>query len=112
MTQELNALATNNTWILIPPPTNQRIIGCKWVYKVKHKPDGSIERYKARLVVKGYSQEAGIDYVETYSHVVRATTIRIILSLAVCSDWKIKKLDVSNAFLNGDLKETVYMHQP
>jgi Reverse transcriptase (RNA-dependent DNA polymerase) len=86
MTQELNALATNNTWILVPPPTNQRIIGCKWVYKVKHKPDGSIEHYKARLVVKGYSQEAEIDYVETYSPVVRATTIRIILSLAVCSD--------------------------
>jgi Reverse transcriptase (RNA-dependent DNA polymerase) len=112
MTDELNALASNGTWILVPPPTNQRIIGCKWVYKIKRRPDGSLERYKARLVAKGYSQEPGINYVETYSPVVRATTIRLILSMAVTSNWSIKQLDVSNAFLNGDLKETVYMHQP
>jgi Reverse transcriptase (RNA-dependent DNA polymerase) len=112
MTDELNALASNGTWILVPPPTNQRIIGCKWVYKIKRRPDGSLERYKARLVAKGYSQEPGIDYVETYSPVVRATTIRLILSMAVTSNWSINQLDVSNAFLNGDLKETVYMHQP
>jgi Reverse transcriptase (RNA-dependent DNA polymerase) len=88
------------------------IIGCKWVYKTKRDPDGSVERYKARLVVKGYNQEAGIDYVDTYNPVIRATTIRAILSLVVSSNWPIKQLDISNAFLNGDLTEQVYMHQP
>jgi Reverse transcriptase (RNA-dependent DNA polymerase) len=90
LSQELDALANNKIWTLIPPPSNHRIIGCKWVYKTKRDPDGIVERYKARLVVKGYNQEVGIDYVDTYSPVIRATTIRAILSLVVSSNWPIK----------------------
>jgi Reverse transcriptase (RNA-dependent DNA polymerase) len=74
MSKELNALARNNTWSLVPPLTNQKVISSKWVYKVKRNPDGSVERYKARLVAKGYNQEVDIDYMETYNPVVRATT--------------------------------------
>jgi Reverse transcriptase (RNA-dependent DNA polymerase) len=86
MAKELNALATNQTWTLVPPPTNQRIIGCKWVFKTKRNPDGSVERYKARLVAKGFHQEPGVDFEETYSPVIRATTIRVILSIVVSSN--------------------------
>jgi Reverse transcriptase (RNA-dependent DNA polymerase) len=112
MSHELNALANNKTWTLAPHPSNQRIIGCKWVYKTKRNPDGSVERYKAHLITKGYNHEIGIDYVDTYSPVIRATTIRAILSLVVSSNWPIKQFDITNTFLNGDLNEQVYMHQP
>ncbi|KAJ4744580.1 polyprotein [Rhynchospora pubera] len=112
MATELNALASNNTWSLVPPPSNQKIIGCKWVYKIKRKSDGSLDRYKARLVAKGFNQEYGVDFLETYSPVVRPTTVRLILSLAVTSHWTIRQLDVQNAFLHGDLQEKVYMLQP
>jgi Reverse transcriptase (RNA-dependent DNA polymerase) len=97
MSEELNTLARNNTWSLVHPPTNQKIIGSKWVYKVKRNPNDSVERYKARLVAKGYNQEASVDYVETYNPVVRATTIRVVLSLVVSSNWAIRQIDVSNA---------------
>ncbi|KAJ4762199.1 Gag/pol [Rhynchospora pubera] len=112
MANEIQALALNKTWTLIPPPTEQKVIGSKWIYKIKRKPDGSIERFKARLVANGFHQEEGIDFQETYSPVVRATTIRVVLSIAVSSKWQIKQLDVHNAFLHGDLAETVYMSQP
>jgi Reverse transcriptase (RNA-dependent DNA polymerase) len=112
MATELNALATNQTWTLVPPPPNQRVIGCKWVFKTKRNPDGSVERYKARLVAKGFHQEPGVDFEKTCSPVIRATTIRIILFIVVSSNWSIKQLDVSSVFLNGDLTETVYIDQP
>ncbi|KAJ3705308.1 hypothetical protein LUZ61_009013 [Rhynchospora tenuis] len=112
MAKELDALAQNQTWILVPPPINQRVIGSKWVFKIKRHSDGSIERYKARLVAKGYHQQEGIDFTDTFSPVVRPTTIMLVLSLAVTSKWVIRQLDVQNAFLHGDLTETVYMSQP
>jgi Reverse transcriptase (RNA-dependent DNA polymerase) len=112
MSHEVNALASNNTWTLVPDPTNQKVICSKWVYKIKRKANSDIERYKTRLVAKGYNQEAGVDYEETYSPVVRATTIRAILSLATSHNWSINQLDVSNIFLNGNLTEKVYMAQP
>ena len=112
MSQEITALAQNKTWQLVPPPTDQNIIGCKWVYRTKRHADGSIERFKARLVAKGYNQQEGIDYFDTFSPVVRPTTIRLVLSLALTNGWPLRQLDVHNAFLHGDLHETVYMTQP
>ncbi|KAJ4746261.1 Gag/pol [Rhynchospora pubera] len=112
MTQEVHALRQNNTWQLVPPPGDHNIVGCKWIYKTKRHSDGTVERYKARLVAKGFTQEEGVDYFDTFSPVVRPTTIRIVLSLAVTNRWPLRQLDVNNAFLNGVLHETVYMQQP
>ena len=109
---EIAALHKNHTWDLVDQPADINIIGCKWVYKLKYKPDGSIARYKARLVAKGYHQTLGLDYFETFSPVVKASTIRIILTVAISFQWEIRQLDVHNAFLNGELEELVYMTQP
>ncbi|XP_015885158.1 uncharacterized mitochondrial protein AtMg00810-like [Ziziphus jujuba] len=112
MLDELDALHKNHTWSLVPRPTHGNIVGSKWVFKTKLKEDGCLDKYKARLVARGYTQVAGLDYDETFSPVVKPTTIRLIMSLAVSSGWPLKQLDVRNAFLHGDLKETVYMEQP
>ncbi|CAL2254021.1 unnamed protein product [Prunus armeniaca] len=100
------------TWVLVPPPTNTNIVGSKWIYKLKRHSDGSISRYKARLVAQGFSQEAGFDYEETFSPVVRHATICIILSLAAYNHWSLCQLDVKNTFLHGELEEEIYMKQP
>jgi histone deacetylase 1/2 len=112
MESEFQALISNHTWTLVPYTGQENIIDSKWVFKTKYKADGSIERRKARLVAKGFQQTAGLDYEETFSPVVKASTVRIILSIAVHLNWDIRQLDINNAFLNGHLKETVFMHQP
>jgi histone deacetylase 1/2 len=112
MDAEHQALVKNKTWRLVPPPKGKNIIGCKWVYKIKRKADGSVDRYKARLVAKGYKQQYGIDYEDTFSPMVKAATIQIILSVAITKGWSLRQLDVQNAFLHGVLEEEVYMHQP
>ncbi|KAJ9549313.1 hypothetical protein OSB04_021856 [Centaurea solstitialis] len=112
MTDEYRALIENNTWELVPRPIDAHIIRCMWLFRHKFHADGSLQRYKARLVVNGKSQQVGIDCDETFSPVVKPTTIRTVLSLATSRSWPIHQLDVKNAFLHGDLRETVYMFQP
>jgi histone deacetylase 1/2 len=112
MDNEHSALIKNKTWHLVPPPKGRNVIGCKWVYKIKRRADGSVDHYKARLVAKGFKQRYEIDYEETFSPVVKAATIRLILSVAVSKGWSLRQLDMQNAFLHGMLEEEVYMHQP
>ncbi|XP_073268730.1 uncharacterized protein [Populus alba] len=112
MREELDALHAQSTWDLVPLPPSKNLVGCKWVYRIKKNADGSIARHKARLVAKGFSQEEGIDYHETFSPVVKPTTVRLVLALAAQFNWSLRQLDVTNAFLHGLLHEEVYMAQP
>jgi hypothetical protein len=112
MDEEYQALKHNHTWHLVPAGAGKNVIDCKWVYKVKKCADGSIDRYKALLVAKGFKQRYGIDYEDTFSPVVKAATIRLVLSIAVSRGWHLRQLDVKNAFLHGVLEEEVYMRQP
>ncbi|GKB63077.1 ribonuclease H-like domain-containing protein [Tanacetum coccineum] len=112
MYEEYNALIKNGTWVLVPRPSGANIVRCLWLFRHKFHADGSLSRYKARLVANGSSQQLGIDCNETFSLVVKPATIRTVLSLALTIHWPIHQLDVKNAFLNGDLSKTVYMHQP
>ena len=93
-------------------PKHKNPIGCKWIYKPKFKSDGSIDKYKARLVAKGYSQTEGIDYAETFAPVAKLNIIKLLIALATKHNWKLNQLDVKSAFLNGELKEEVYLTQP
>jgi histone deacetylase 1/2 len=112
MGREFDALMENGTWFLCPRPLGKHVMRNKWVYKVKRKPDGNVERFKARLVAKGYDQRSGIDFHETFSSVIKPTTIRLVLAIVVHFHWPIRQLDVSNAFLHGFLDEEVFMEQP
>ncbi|KAM2227703.1 hypothetical protein ACFXTI_014482 [Malus domestica] len=112
MKEEIAALHSQKTWTLVPLPLDKNLVGCKWIYKIKKHADGSVARYKARLVAQGYSQEEGVDYLETFSPVVKPTTIRLIFALAAQFKWTLRQLDVKNAFLHGILQEEVYMAQP
>ena len=112
MKEELDALIKNHTWDLVTLHPKQSVVGCKWIYKIKTHSDGSIERYKAHLVAKGFTQEYGIDYEETFTPVVRISSICALLAVATASKWDIFQMDVKNAFLNGDLSEEVYMQPP
>ena len=109
---EYDAIMKNGTWSLVDLPVGKKAIGTKWVYKLKCKPDGSVDCYKARLVAKGYAQEKGIDFEETFAPTCRMTTIHSICALAAYNGWNVHQLDIKTAFLNGDLHEEVYVMQP
>lgn len=112
MQVEYNALLQNQTHVLVPPQSSHNVVGCKWVFKLKRRADGSIERHKARLVAKGFHQQAGLDYGETFSPVVKPTTVWTVLSIAHSVGWPLKQIDIQNAFLHSFLSEDVYMVQP
>ncbi|CAM8941233.1 unnamed protein product [Rhodiola kirilowii] len=112
MAEKLAAFERNGTWEVVPLPSHVRPITCKWIYTVKTRSDGSLGRYKARLVARGFQQEYGRDYDETFAHVAHMTTIRTLLAVASIRAWSISQLDVNNAFLNGEFREEVYMRPP
>ena len=112
MDKEIEALEVNNTWTLTPLPLGKSVIGYKWVYRVKYLPNGIIERYKARLVAKCFTQKYGLDYSETFFPVAKLVSVRIVLSLAAVKGWFLHQMDVNNAFLHGELLEDVDMCLP
>jgi hypothetical protein len=112
MVEELKSITDNKTWTLTDTPLGKKPIGLKWVFKLKRDADGNITRYKARLMVKGYVQRAGIDFDEVFAPVARLESVRFILAIAAHYGWTVHHLDVKSAFLNGDLVEEVYVEQP
>ncbi|KAL4340682.1 hypothetical protein GQ457_08G019310 [Hibiscus cannabinus] len=112
MQEEIRMISKNDTWKLVDKPKNKKVIGVKWVYRVKLNSDGSINKHKARLVVKGYSLEFGVDFTETFAPVARFDTIRLLIALVAHKSWEIYQLDVKSAFLNGYLQEEIFIEQP
>ncbi|KAG8492601.1 hypothetical protein CXB51_010050 [Gossypium anomalum] len=112
MSDEIATIEKNQTWELVPRPDKRKVIGVKWVFQGKQNADGSLNKLKARLVVKGFSQKYGLDYMETFAPVVRLDTVRLLFALAAQRHWLIHQLDVKSAFLNGFLEEEIYIDQP
>ncbi|KAD5961373.1 hypothetical protein E3N88_12846 [Mikania micrantha] len=112
MQDEMNSLYENNTFELVKLPKGKRALKNKWVYKLKTEEHTSRPRYKARLVVKGFSQRKGIDFDEIFSPVVKMSSIRVILGLAASLELEVEQMDVKTAFLHGDLDKEIYMEQP
>ena len=112
MQEELNALNANHTWDIVDCPSGVIPLGCRWVYLVKIKVDGNLDRHKARLVALGNHQQYGVNYEETFALVAKMTTIRTILAIAASQHWCLHQLDVKNAILHVDLNEDIYMRPP
>ena len=112
MSFEMMSLYKNDVWILVEPPEGRKIVGSKWVYNVKKDADGNVERYKARVVARGFIQKIGEDYDENFSPVVRLDSCRALTGLAAKHSYKLPQMDVTTAFLYGALEKNVYMKQP
>ncbi|CAM8912947.1 unnamed protein product [Rhodiola kirilowii] len=109
---ELDSIMQNHTWELVDIPHGCKLLDSKWIFIKKLKVDGTIQKYKARLVIKGYRQKEGLDYFDTFSPMTRITSIRMIIAIAALRNLEIYQMDVKTAFLNGDLEEEIYMEQP
>jgi hypothetical protein len=112
MREEYNALMAQNTWTLVPRPAGVNVVMGKWIFRHKLNSDGSLARSKARWVVRGFTQQQGVDYDETFSPIIKPATICVVLSMATSHNWSIHQLDVKNAFLHGNFSEHVYAQQP
>lgn len=112
MESEYSSLMKNKTWILVDPPPQKSIVSTKWIFRRKYNSDGTIARYKARFVARGFSQQPGLDYSETFSPVIKITSLRLLLALATIYDYHVHQMDVTTAFLNGILQEDIYITQP
>ena len=109
---ELQALKQNNTWTIVPTPANANVVTAKWVFQVKYLPDGTVDRFKARLVARGFSQQYGVDFTETFAPTMRIDSLRMLIALMAIEDMEVCQLDVSNAFTQAKLKEQIYMKAP
>ena len=109
--EEYQSIIKNDVWEIVPRPNDKSVASSKWIFKTKHSADGSIEKYKARFVARGFSQKEGIDYEETFAPVARYTSIRTILALASNMKWKLHQMGVKTTFLNGLIEEEVYSEQ-
>eukprot|EP00253_Pinus_taeda_P010980 PITA_10980 len=112
MNEDYHSLSAYDTWDLVPLPKGRRFVRCKWVYRTKFGPNEKVDKHKARVVAKGFSQVEGIGYTETFSLVAKMNSIRLVLSLATSLKWEVHQRDVKSAFLHGDLHEEIYMEQP
>jgi hypothetical protein len=112
MMEEYQSIMKNDVWEIVPRPEGKSVVTSKWIYKIKHVVDGSIDKYKARFVARGFSQKEGEDYDETFALVSRYTSIRSIISLAASMGWSLHQMDVKTVFLNGVIEEEVYIEQP
>lgn len=110
--EEIASLEANGTWELVQLPVGKKAIGSCWVFKLKRNPDGSVERYKGRVVAKGYSQRPGFDFLETFASTSKWASLRAILALSALHDMELESVDISSAFLNGVMDAEVYMQQP
>ena len=112
MNEELNSIKKNEVWELVDLPDGRKPIGCKWILRKKYKSYGTLDKFKARIVVKGYTQKPSIDFVDTYSPVAKFTSICILMAIVARMDLELHQLNVKTTFLNGYLKEDIYMIQP
>jgi hypothetical protein len=112
MTEENQSIMKNEVWEIVPRPKEKSVVTSKWVYKIKHVADRSVDKYKARFVARGFSQKEGEDYDEMFAPVARYTSIRAIISLAASMGWNLHQMDVKTTFLNGAIEEEVYIEQP
>nr|KYP75541.1 Retrovirus-related Pol polyprotein from transposon TNT 1-94 [Cajanus cajan] len=112
MIDETTTLDSNHTWVLVSPPPEKSVVGCRWVFNVKVVPNGQVDKLKARLVAKGYTQVYRLDYNDTFSPIAKMASVRLLLAMAAMRHWPLFQLDIKNVFLYGDLEEEIYMEQP